>query len=169
MQELDNHQDHAQDRVHLGDLGLPEGEVEGEVLGGDCEHQDPEHHGDLLVEIIFLAQEQPGRLEPAQSQHQKYLIEQRQSICNREKSRICSWFNNMTKYCLFLLCDELGFEMRMLLLCSKLVLARIRAHHAQDRAEKCHYLTKVWDVEVFHEEEDRLYSRIKHCVEHVEI
>ena len=49
-------------------------------LGGDGEHEDPEDHRDLLVEVFLLAQEQPRGLEPAQGQHEEHFIEQRQRV-----------------------------------------------------------------------------------------
>ena len=42
-------------------------------------------------------------------------------------------------------------------------------YELQDGSYKCQCLTKVWDVDVFHEEEECLYASIKHCVENVEI
>ena len=56
-------------------------------LGGDGEHEDPEDHRDLLVEVFLLAQEQPRSLEPAQSEHEEHFIEQRQRVCNQRMSR----------------------------------------------------------------------------------
>ena len=55
-------------------------------LGGDGEHEDPEDHRDLLVEVFLLAQEQPRSLKPAQSEHEEHFIEQRQRVCNKRMS-----------------------------------------------------------------------------------
>ena len=37
LYELDHQEEDAQYGVHLGDAGLPEGEVRGQILSGNCE------------------------------------------------------------------------------------------------------------------------------------
>ena len=37
LYELDHQEEDAQDGVHLGDAGLPESEVRGQILSGNCE------------------------------------------------------------------------------------------------------------------------------------
>ena len=60
LYELDSEENDAQECVHLRDLGLPEGEVNCQILSWHGEHQDSEHHGDLLVKVLLLTQIQPG-------------------------------------------------------------------------------------------------------------
>ena len=78
LDELHREQDDAEQRVHLGDLGLPEREVHGEILSWDSEHQDPEHHRDLLAEVVFLTKIQSCCFQPTQSQQQEHLVQENQ-------------------------------------------------------------------------------------------
>ena len=50
---LDDQHDGPQDSVQAGDVVLPEGEVGHGIHGGNCQHQDAEHGGQLLVEVIL--------------------------------------------------------------------------------------------------------------------
>ena len=80
LNELDSEQDDAKECVHLRDLGLPEGEVDSQILSRHGEDKDPEHDRDLLVKVVLLPQIQPGWLEPTESQQQETFVEKCQSI-----------------------------------------------------------------------------------------